>query len=818
VITPSHKLISRALALLSASLASAQIMYTVQPLKLVSYGKYNGVVAINNQGQVAGWADLDATDNTRHAFLFSNGQMIDLGSLGGSSGANGLNNNGEVVGTSALTGVVQQTPIHAFDYQGGTMIDLTPDSAGSVASGINDSGQIAGGYWTSSDRSGNYHVFLYQSGTLVDLDAGSTNRSTQAYGINSSGQIFGQAHNFTGRTGRYGFFWSDGVFKSFLNNPIPNNDSNVINAMNDAGKIVGLACCSYPFLYDGPSGALTDLSANTLYAGHGGNAAAINNNSHVVGYLVDSTGALEMGFLFDGANYSYMHSFATNTGNDWAQPSCINLFDQVGGQSFANDGNWHAFVYGNGAMTDLTTLIDPSLKILLRNADHINDLGQITANDQNYIEYLLTPVLSVASAHTGNFAPGQQGAAYSVTVTNAATAPTTTGAITATETLPAGLTLVSMAGDGWTCPSGTTSCNRSDPLSPGSSYPPITVTVNVGGDATSPQVNWVSVSQGSVWLANASDSTVIQVLGHSATTASSATIPYSASSQNVTLTAAVTTTGSIVNGGTVTFTVNGVGNPVSGEVTDGSASATLVVPGGTHAGNYAIGAVYSGTTGIAGSQDTSQTLTLTQAVPKVTWANPPDMISGSALDALELNATANIPGTFVYTPPAGTVMQTGLQPLGVTFNPTDSTDFGAVTTSVVVNVIALPQSGQPQILLTRTLSRDASNNVVVTVTALNVGAQPSGATGYPLVALGDARFLGSPASTYPLSTSNSGQFGNLAPGASGQVTIVFPGAPLASGSIVPLAMAGTWQLELGTCPICAADGGSFGASWRTIVP
>ena len=56
--------------------------------------------------------------------------------------------------------------------------------------------------------------------------------------------------------------------------------------MNDAGQIVGSACCYYPFLYNGPSGQL-------IGGDHGGNATAINNNGHVVGYLVDSTGNLE---------------------------------------------------------------------------------------------------------------------------------------------------------------------------------------------------------------------------------------------------------------------------------------------------------------------------------------------------------------------------------------------------------------------------------------------------------------------------------------------------------------------------------------------
>ena len=61
-----------------------------------------------------------------------------------------------------------------------------------------------------------------------------------------------------------------------------------------------------------------------------------------------------------------------------------------------------------------------------------------------------------------------------------------------TETVPGGLTLAAMTGSGWTCASIT--CARSDALAAGASYPVITVMVDVTANATSPQVNQVSVS------------------------------------------------------------------------------------------------------------------------------------------------------------------------------------------------------------------------------------------------------------------------------------------------------------------------------------
>ena len=115
-------------------------------------------------------------------------------------------------------------------------------------------------------------------------------------------------------------------------------------------------------------------------------------------------------------------------------------------------------------------------------------------------------VLGITKTHTGNFSAGQNGATYSVGVSNAGSAPTS-GTVTVTDTMPSGLTPVSMAGTGWSCSS--TSCTRSDALNPGASYPAIAVTVNVAADAPALVTNQVGVSGGGAAPASASDSTTI---------------------------------------------------------------------------------------------------------------------------------------------------------------------------------------------------------------------------------------------------------------------------------------------------------------------
>jgi hypothetical protein len=115
-------------------------------------------------------------------------------------------------------------------------------------------------------------------------------------------------------------------------------------------------------------------------------------------------------------------------------------------------------------------------------------------------------VLGITSAHSGSFAQGQTGAAYTLMVSNQSGAGPTIGAVTVGDTLTSGLTLTSMTGAGWTC---SNTCTRSDGLAAGSSYPAITATVNVTANATSPQMNSVSVSGGGSATANGSDNTAI---------------------------------------------------------------------------------------------------------------------------------------------------------------------------------------------------------------------------------------------------------------------------------------------------------------------
>ena len=84
------------------------------------------------------------------------------------------------------------------------------------------------------------------------------------------------------------------------------------------------------------------------------------------------------------------------------------------------------------------------------------------------------------------------------------------------------------------------------------------------------------------------------------------------------------------------------------------------------------------------SKDVS--LTVTQATPTITWANPVDIVYGTALSSTQLNATANVPGIFTYMPASGTVLSAGTHTLHVDFTPTDTANYANVSKDVSIIV------------------------------------------------------------------------------------------------------------------------------------
>jgi len=420
------------------------------------------------------------------------------------------------------------------------------------------------------------------------------------------------------------------------------------------------------------------------------------------------------------------------------------------------------------------------------------------------------PVLSITKTHVGNFTVGQTGATYTVTVSNAAAAGSTIGTtVTMTETVPSGLTLVSMAGTGWTCSSGGTTCTRSDVLAPGSSYPAITVTVNVSATAASPQVNSVSVSGGGSASASTTDSTTIvaPVLAISKTHTGS----FDLGQQGATYTVTVFNIGAAPTAGTVTVTemapsgetlvsmagtgwtcasggttctrsdalANGSSYPAITVTVNVSATATspqsnkVTVSGGlsasasvtdsttilfpalgitkTHTGNFNLGqtgATYTVTVSNTGAAPTVGTVTMTETVPSgetlvtmagVGWTCAPSGTTCTRSDALTngssypaITVTVNVAAN-ATSPQINKVSASG----GGSVNPANASDSTTIlfpTLSIAKTHTGNFTQGQMGATYTVTVSNTGAAPTVGTVTVTDT--VPSGETLVSMVGVG----------------------------------------------------------------------------------
>ena len=224
-------------ALCSVSAAPAWAAgYTITDLGDLG-GGYSYAYGINASGQVVG--NSYTSGGYQHAFLYSNKTMTDLGTFSGTpsytsytSFANGININGQVVGQSTTNGAYTSAS-HAFLYSNGSMTDLgTLGGTSSSASGINTSGQVVG---NSSN-----HAFLYSNNTgMTDLGTLGGGASF-ANGININGQVVGRSYTANG-SGTDAFLYNGGSLLDLNSLLSPGSGWTLYNAtgINDLGQIVG---------------------------------------------------------------------------------------------------------------------------------------------------------------------------------------------------------------------------------------------------------------------------------------------------------------------------------------------------------------------------------------------------------------------------------------------------------------------------------------------------------------------------------------------------------------------------------------------------
>ena len=355
---------------------------------------------------------LAGTPRARAAAAYT---ITDLGTLGGpTSRATELNARGQVVGfsTTAPGQQLGQAGTRAFLWDNGVMTDLgTLGGATSSTSGINARGQVAG---TAATASGEDHAFLWDRGVMTDLGTlggalSSANR------INDAGQVVGQSTTAPGQRltgpGAHAFLWAGGRMTDLGALPGPGDWSRAIG-VNAAGQVVGISLNAEGALravrWD--SGRIAELG--TLPGYPASRALRIDDRGRVAGWAetAGATPAAEppdlrvRAFLYQNGA---MTDLGTLPGFASSRATGLNAAGQVVGIAARNPGTGgprRAVLWERGVPTDLNSLLPPGSGWELTMALGINDAGQIvgggTIGGQEHA-YLLTPATPPGLPSTG---------------------------------------------------------------------------------------------------------------------------------------------------------------------------------------------------------------------------------------------------------------------------------------------------------------------------------------------------------------------------------------------------------------------------------
>jgi probable HAF family extracellular repeat protein len=283
-------------------------------------GGYEAIAnAVNSQGQVIGQTTNTIPDpfspafdqsigvpfQTR-AFLWQNGAMQDLGTLGGpDASASLINERGQIAGASYINSTPHPNgpfcnsnvpAVHPFLWQNGKMINLgSLGGACGGASAINNRGQVAGGSTLPGDQA--THPTLWDHGTLTDLGTFGGNDGYTNW-INEKGQVVGAA-NFPDDTTYHAAFWKNG-------------------AMSDLGSLPGYGCSSAQFI-----NASDQIVGGSFACDGSANAATLWHN----GFMVDLNTLI--------APNSVLHLDVALDINDRGE---------IAGQGSISNGDTHAFL------------------------------------------------------------------------------------------------------------------------------------------------------------------------------------------------------------------------------------------------------------------------------------------------------------------------------------------------------------------------------------------------------------------------------------------------------------------------------------------
>jgi predicted outer membrane repeat protein len=180
----------------------------------------------------------------------------------------------------------------------------------------------------------------------------------------------------------------------------------------------------------------------------------------------------------------------------------------------------------------------------------------------------------------------------------------------------------------------------------------------------------------------------------------------------------------------------------------------------SQAGSYTVAASFAGSTDYSSATDLAN-YTISQAMPHVTWGPLASIVYGTPLGPVQLNASASVPGTFVYSPAAGSYMDAGNgRTLSATFTPQDAVDYAAMTANTTITVL----QATPALALS-----DPGGIYNGSAFPASVSITGSGESNSPAASLGGVR----PTLNYYDGSNTSGtSLGGTAPAAVGTYTVV----------------------------------------------
>jgi probable HAF family extracellular repeat protein len=376
----------------AATHLQANVQYQVVKYPILG-GSLSRGMAISNNGVAAGWSVQ--TDGTRRAVLWPNGTTIKpLGTLGGPSSTvpwPGLNEVGMVVGISQ-TGLVDPLDedwscefagfltevtnliCRGFVWQNNAMHELPPlGGYHSFAAGVNNQGQVVG--WAET--------------AVHDPTCSPTTRQVLQF-----------------RAVRYEL--KKGVVTAAQLKPLPGDSTSAATAINEAGTAVGISgpCDQAVGRYSAIHSVMWDKSGRVSEIPHLGGVTwhtpmDINQRGDVAGFsnpagVVPEDDFEPHAFLWiNGTNAAV--DLQTLPGDLFSQAFAINQDGVVVGVSFGGANGSHAFIYENGQMTDLNSILGTGNGDIFRSAQDINDAGQITgrvfdAATGKTVPFVATPI------------------------------------------------------------------------------------------------------------------------------------------------------------------------------------------------------------------------------------------------------------------------------------------------------------------------------------------------------------------------------------------------------------------------------------------